>query len=91
LKRGEGRRAQRNVYKPRTQRTRVGTLELRVPQTRDGGFFPAVLERYHRSEGALANHPMKVELQSGTTILVRLIRMVWSCGTGEPPPPHVMP
>lgn len=52
FERGEARNAQRNGYKPRTQRTRVGTLELRVPQTRDG-FYPSVLERYQRSEGAL--------------------------------------
>ena len=53
FERGEARRAQRNGYKPRTQRTRVGVLELRVPQTRVGGFYPSVLERYQRSEGAL--------------------------------------
>ena len=53
FERGEARTAQRNGYKPRTQRTRIGTLELRVPQTRDGGFYPSVLERYQRSEGAL--------------------------------------
>ena len=47
------RRTQRNGYKPRTLVTRVGTLELRVPQTRDGRFFPSMLERYQRSEGAL--------------------------------------
>jgi len=47
------RRTQRNGYKPRTLVTRVGTLELRVPQTRDGRFFPSLLERYQRSEGAL--------------------------------------
>lgn len=47
------RRTQRNGYKPRTLITRVGTLELRVPQTRDGRFYPSVLERYQRSEGAL--------------------------------------
>ena len=47
------RRTQRNGYKPRTLRTRVGSLELRVPQTRDGRFYPSLLERYQRSEGAL--------------------------------------
>lgn len=47
------RRTQRNGYKPRTLVTRVGTLELRVPQTRDGRFYPSMLERYQRSEGAL--------------------------------------
>jgi len=47
------RRTQRNGYKPRTLKTRVGTLELRIPQTRDGRFYPSMLERYQRSEGAL--------------------------------------
>ena len=47
------RQTQRNGYKPRTLTTRVGTLELRVPQTRDGRFYPSMLERYQRSEGAL--------------------------------------
>ncbi len=47
------RRTQRNGYKPRTLVTRVGTLELRVPQTRDGRFYPSILERYQRSEQAL--------------------------------------
>ena len=47
------RRTQRNGYKGRTLVTRVGALELRVPQTRDGRFYPSVLERYQRSEGAL--------------------------------------
>lgn len=52
FERGEDRRAVRNGYKPRQQRTRVGTLDLQVPQTRDG-FYPSVLERYQRSEAAL--------------------------------------
>lgn len=47
------RRSQRNGYKARGLVTRVGTLELRVPQTRDGRFYPSLLERYQRSEGAL--------------------------------------
>ena len=28
-------------------RPRVGTLELKVPRTRDGEFAPTVFERYH--------------------------------------------
>jgi putative transposase len=51
--RNGSRRTRRNGYKPRTLRTRVGTLELRVPQTRDGRFYPSMLERYQRSEQAL--------------------------------------
>jgi putative transposase len=33
--------------------TRLGKLELRVPQTRDCGFYPSALERGERSERAL--------------------------------------
>jgi len=47
------RRTSRNGYKPRQLYTRVGTLHLRVPQTRDGEFYPSILERYQRSEKAL--------------------------------------
>src|SRR5690625_4514424 len=47
------RRTTRNGYKPRQLYTRVGTLDLRVPQTRDGEFYPSILERYQRSEKAL--------------------------------------
>ena len=32
---------------------RVGTLNLRVPQTREGEFYPTLLERYQRSEKTL--------------------------------------
>ena len=47
------RRSSRNGYKPRQLYTRVGTLHLRVPQTRDGEFYPSILQRYQRSEKAL--------------------------------------
>jgi putative transposase len=53
FERGEHRQAQRNGYKPRTLTTRIGRLELQVPKTRDGGFYPSILERYQRSEAAL--------------------------------------
>ncbi|WP_316378068.1 transposase, partial [Enterococcus faecium] len=33
--------------------TRIGTLELHVPRTRDGKFSPTIFERYQRSEKAL--------------------------------------
>ena len=51
--RSNQRRSSRNGYKPRQLYTRVGTLHLRVPQTRDGEFYPSLLERYQRSEKAL--------------------------------------
>jgi putative transposase len=53
FERGETRQTQRNGYKPRTLTTRVGRLELQVPKTRDGGFFPSILQRYQRSEAAV--------------------------------------
>jgi len=51
--RTEVRRTQRNGYRKRTLKTRAGELELEVPRTRDGEFFPFLLERYQRSEKAL--------------------------------------
>jgi len=43
----------RSGYYERGLITRVGTLELRVPQDRDGRFSTEVFERYQRSEKAL--------------------------------------
>lgn len=42
-----------NGYKSKTLNTRIGTLELNVPQTRDTEFYPACLEKGCRSERAL--------------------------------------
>jgi len=41
--RSESRQSQRNGYYERDFTTRVGTLELKVPRTRDGEFAPTVL------------------------------------------------
>jgi len=49
----EGRVSQRNGYYEREYTTRVGTLTLRVPRTRDGLFSPDLFERYQRHEKAL--------------------------------------
>lgn len=51
--RSEERVSYRNGYYERDFTTRVGTLELRVPRTRDGKFSPSVFERYQRNEKAL--------------------------------------
>lgn len=51
--RSESRQSQRNGYYERDFTTRVGTLELRVPRTRDGEFSPTVFERYQRNEKSL--------------------------------------
>jgi transposase-like protein len=52
--RSEGRRGRRNGHKPRTLRTRVGELELSVPQVRGcEPYHPSLFNRWQRSERAL--------------------------------------
>src|SRR5688572_19652335 len=48
--RAAGRTGYRNGYKPRTLHTRVGTLELRVPQDRKGTFSTELFGCYQRNE-----------------------------------------
>ena len=52
--RSAGRTGQRNGYRERAWDTRVGTVELRVPRARDGGYFPSLLEPPRRAERALS-------------------------------------
>ena len=51
--RTEERQGYANGFKPKTVKTRVGPLELSVPQTRDSQFYPQSLEKGIRSERAL--------------------------------------
>jgi putative transposase len=51
--RGEALRGQANGFKPKRLKTRVGPLELAVPQVRGAKFYPQALERGSRSEKAL--------------------------------------
>jgi transposase-like protein len=51
--RSEQRRTHANGYKRKVVQSRLGKLELRVPQTRDSQFYPSALERGERSERAL--------------------------------------
>lgn len=52
--RSSSRQGRRNGYKPRRLKTRVGELELSVPQVRGmEPYQPSVLARYQRSERAL--------------------------------------
>lgn len=48
--RSDGRLGYRSGYYPRKLITRVGTLELRVPQDRAGRFSTEIFGRYQRSE-----------------------------------------
>ena len=47
------RNGQRNGYREREWDTRVGTIDLKVPRVRDGGYFPSLLEPRKRAEQAL--------------------------------------
>jgi putative transposase len=78
--RGEGRTGHRNGSKPRTLTTRVGTLELRVPQDRDGTFSTEVFARYQRSEQALVTTLMEMYVQGVSTRKVAAITEEL-CGT----------
>ena len=50
----EGRLGSANGIKPKFLNTRVGPVELRIPQVRDGiSFYPSALEKGVRSEQAL--------------------------------------
>ncbi|MEZ5070824.1 MAG: IS256 family transposase [Bacteroidales bacterium] len=74
--RGEDRRDYRNGYKSRTLLTRVGSLVLRVPQTRDGQFYPSIFERYQRSEKALVLALAEAYLQGVSTRKMKMITEV---------------
>ena len=78
--RGDERRGYRNGHKARTLTTRVGTLELRVPQDRDGTFSTELFARYQRSEQALVTTLMEMYVQGVSTRKVAAITEEL-CGT----------
>ena len=53
--RSTSRRGYRSGHYTRQLTMKVGTLELRVPQDRDGRFSTQVFERYRRAEKALVS------------------------------------
>src|SRR3546814_6434994 len=61
--RSDARLGYRSGHYPRTLVTRVGKLELRVPQDRAGRFSTELFERYQRSEQARSEEHTS-ELQS---------------------------
>lgn len=74
------RRGYRNGFKPRTLTTRVGTLELAVPQDRDGTFSTELFGRYQRTEQALVLTLMEMYVQGVSTRKVAAITEQL-CGT----------
>src|SRR5215208_7204785 len=67
------RQGYRSGYYGRTLITRVGKLELRVPQDRQGRFRTEVFERYQRSERALVGALAEMYVQGVSTRKVKAI------------------
>jgi putative transposase len=71
--RTEARLAYRSGYYPRSWVTRVGTLELRVPQDRAGRFSTELFQRYQRSEKALVGTLAEMYVQGVSTRKVKAV------------------
>ena len=69
----EGRLSYRSGYYTRSLVTRVGKLELRVPQDRHGRFSTEIFERYQRSEKALVAALTQMDIQGVSTRKVQAI------------------
>ena len=69
----EGRLSYRSGYYARSLITRVGKLELRIPQDRNGRFSTEIFERYQRSEKALVAALTEMYIQGVSTRKVKAI------------------
>lgn len=78
--RTDDRRGYRNGSRSRQLTTRVGTLTLDVPRTRDGEFSPTLFDRYQRHEQALVLTLMEMVVNGVSTRKVRHITEEL-CGT----------
>jgi putative transposase len=78
--RTENRAGQRNGYKRRSLRTRVGTLNLAVPQDREGTFSTRLFCRYQRNEKALVLALMEMYVEGVSTRKVKEVTEEL-CGT----------
>jgi len=71
--RNRQRKGRRNGYKPRQIRTRVGILQLQVPQVREGRFQSQLFGRYQRQEAALVTTIAEMYYQGVSTRRVAAI------------------
>jgi transposase-like protein len=74
------RRGHANGFKPKTVLSRLGKLQLAIPQTRGIEFYPSVLERGERSERALKLALAEMYVQGVSTRKVAAITQEL-CGT----------
>ena len=56
-----------NGFKPKSLQTRIGELELAIPQTRNGGFYPSVIQKGQRSERARLSTIAEMYIQGVST------------------------
>jgi putative transposase len=71
--RTESRRGYANGFKPKSVNSRLGKLELQIPQARDVEFYPSALERGERSERALKLAVAEMYVQGVSTRKVAAI------------------
>jgi len=71
--RTEDRKGHANGFKPKTVKTRMGEITFAVPQVREGGFYPAALEKGLRSERALVTTLAEMYVQGVSTRRVKAI------------------
>lgn len=77
--RSQDRRGHANGFKPKTFHSRLGKLQLQVPQTRGVEFYPSALERGERSERALKLAVAEMYVQGVSTRKVAAV-MQELCG-----------
>lgn len=65
--RDPNRNTYRNGYYERDYTTKIGTLALRVPRTRDGKFSTEIFEKYQRIEKALLTTMLEMYVQGVST------------------------
>src|SRR3982751_6727157 len=78
--RSEQRLGYRSGYYGRTLVTRVGKIELRVPQDRQGHFRTEVFERYQRSEKALVAAMLEMYVRTAGESATAVVTGSGVCG-----------
>ena len=78
--RDEERQGHANGFKNKTIRTKVGQIKFDIPQVREGGFYPELLEKGIRSERALNLTMAEMYIKGVSTRKVSAI-MEKLCGT----------
>lgn len=71
--RSEERLTQRNGFRERRWDTRLGSLSLRIPKVREGGYVPSFVENRKRSEQALISVIQEAVVQGVSTRKIEVV------------------